>query len=117
MISVSRHERILRTLYCAVSNKRPVTLHHAHGGSVKDAGWHVGIGQKQNPFLQIPLHEDFHIGAWGIDSGMGVVTWEKAFGTQQEHLVWVNGQIEDYDIWHEAQAWQEKNRSTGILKL
>lgn len=86
-----------------------VTLHHCHGGSIKDHGWHVGMGQKQNPFLQIPLHDVYHTGDWGIDSGMGVETWEQKFGTQWEHLIWVNNQL-PYNIFAEAVKWEDANR-------
>lgn len=86
-----------------------VTLHHCHGGSMKDHGWHVGTGQKQNPFLQIPLKDVYHVGDLGIDYGYGVERWEKDFGTQWEHLEWVNDQL-DYDIFQLAREWEEKNR-------
>jgi len=67
------------------------------------------MGQKQNPFLQIPLHAEYHVGIRGIDSGMGVETWEAAFGTQLAHLIWVDEQL-DYDIFLEARMWERKHR-------
>lgn len=108
-VSVSQHEKNLRELRCVVSHNPQVTLHHCHGGSVKAAGWHVGMGQKQNPFLQIPLKDVYHIGDFGIDSGYGVESWEKQFGTQMEHLEAVNQQL-PYDIWSEAKAWEGEHR-------
>lgn len=101
---------------CVVSRSPFITLHHCHGGSVKQLGWHVGIGQKQNPFLQIPLQAKYHVGDCGIDSGIGVETWEKRFGTQQEHLTWVNDQL-PYNLFAQAVQWEERNRSTGILDV
>lgn len=115
MVSVTQHEKNLRELRCAVTRNPQVTLHHCHGGSVKEAGWHVGMGQKQNPFLQIPLKADYHVGSLGIDSGIGVYTWEKYFGTQMEHLEWVNGQL-DYDIWEQAELWEKENRQNTATK-
>ena len=112
---VKRHEENLRKLRCVISQNTTVTLHHCHGGSMKEAGWHVGMGQKQNPWLQIPLHEHYHTGGYGIDSGTGVQTWENYFGTQTEHLQWVNEQL-PYDIFEQAKNWEEKHRSTGIAK-
>lgn len=95
---------------CVVTNRPDeITLHHCHGGSIKEAGWHVGMGQKQNPFLQIPLNVGWHVGRFGIDSGMGVITWEQTFGTQIEHLDTVNEQL-SYDLWEQAEAWEKKNR-------
>lgn len=115
-IAVSRHEKYLRELRCAVSRSIWVTLHHCHGGSMKLYGWHVGIGQKQNPFLQIPLSIEYHTGNNGIDSGYGVKNWERDWGTQVEHLQWVNEQL-PYDLFWMAEVWERKNRSTGIAKL
>lgn len=105
-ITVSQHEKNLRQLRCAVCRSTQVTLHHCHGGSIKDAGWHVGMAQKQNPFLQIPLHQLYHTGDLGIDYGYGVESWEDAFGKQMDHLEWVNGQL-PYDIWELAKAWRD----------
>ena len=78
---------------------------------MKQHGWHVGVGQKQNPFLQIPLKDDYHIGDMGIDSGMGVETWEERFGSQWDHLIWVNDQL-PYTIFEEAVKWEEANRKS-----
>lgn len=89
----------------------PVTLHHVHGGSVKSAGFHVGMGQRQNPFLQIPLSAQYHFGQFGIDSGMGVQTWESKFGTQIAHLEWVDDELSyPMSIWEMAVLWGEVNR-------
>ena len=62
------------------------------------------MAQKQNPFLQIPLKDDYHIGDMGIDR-IGVRTWEDRFGTQMEHLQWVSDQL-PYDIFEQAKAWE-----------
>jgi hypothetical protein len=110
MVAVTTHEKALRKMRCVVSHSPFITLHHCHGGSIKLDGWHVGMGQKQNPFLQIPLNEKYHTGLMGIDSGYGVVSWEAVFGTQVEHLEWVNEQLE-YDIYAEAIKWQNKHRA------
>ena len=71
---------------------------------MKQHRWHVGVAQKQNPWLQIPLDVRYHTGDFGIDSHIGVVTWERTFGTQMEHLIWVNEQL-GYDIWDKAKGW------------
>lgn len=114
-ISVTQHEKNLRELRCAVTRNPQVTLHHCHGGSVKAAGWHVGMGQKQNPFLQIPLKADYHVGDYGIDYGYGVERWEEHFGTQMEHLEWVNSQL-DYDIFQQARDWEQRNRANTATR-
>ncbi len=108
-ISVTAHEQLLRGFPCLISEMTPVTLHHCHGGSIKDNGWHVGMGQRQNPFLQIPIHERFHTGNFGIDSGYGVLSWEKDFGTQWSYLAELD-RILPYDLLIQATWWEEKHR-------
>lgn len=83
---------------------------------MSDAGWHVGVGQRQNPFLQIPLHVDYHVGAHGVDTGMGsasgVRTWEDLFGAQMAMLEWVDEQLAyPVSIFELAKAWQRTHRS------
>lgn len=73
------------------------------------------MGQKQNPFLQIPLTAEYHVGCFGIDSGMGVDTWEEIYGTQMEHLAWVNNQL-PYDIFRQALAWEKDHRQSTITR-
>lgn len=82
---------------------------------MKYADWHVGMGQKQNPFLQIPLNATYHVGDCGIDSGYGVETWEKHFGTQMEHLSWVNDQL-PYNLFAEAVMWENENRPSSVTR-
>lgn len=114
-LSVSKHEKNLREMRCVVTRNPFITLHHCHGGSMKEMGWHVGVAQKQNPFLQIPLKGDYHVGDMGIDSGMGVETWEQKFGRQWDHLIWVNDQL-PYNLFAQAVKWEEKNRANTITK-
>jgi hypothetical protein len=110
LIPVDAHEELLRTFPCAISRNPKVTLHHTRGGSIAELGWGVGIGQKQNPFLQIPLHSHYHVGPWGIDSGVGVEAWESMFGTQVQMLQWVNERL-SYDLWDQALWWHAENRT------
>lgn len=111
IVSITVHERRLRELPCAVSGRKPVSLHHCHGGSLKLLRWHVGVGQRQNPFLQIPLAPELHyFGPEAIDGGIGVRSWEAKYGTQVEHLEWVAGQL-GYDILALARVWEQTHRS------
>lgn len=109
LVQYTRHHDILRKWSCCVSGKTPVTIHHCHGGSMKALIRNPGMGQRQNHFLVIPLHVDYHTGDFGIDNGMGffkgVEAWEEAFGTQLDHLCEVAGRIEQeygYSIWQLA---------------
>lgn len=110
MVAVSKHEKNLRGLRCCVSRNPFITLHHCHGGSMKQMGWHVGVGQKQNPFLQIPLSWMYHIGDHGIDR-IGVKTWEEQYGRQWDKLIWVNDQL-PYNIFEQAVRWETANRKS-----
>ena len=117
IIGTRKHEQLVRQLPCAVSRRTPVTIHHTHGGSVKDRGWHVGVAQRQNPFLVIPLHFDFHVGDYGIDAGVGVQSWEAEWGTQISMLEWVDEQMKELfnypaSIFELARAYQD----SGLLQ-
>lgn len=78
-------------------------------------GWPVGMGQRQNPFLQIPLNAAYHTGDFGIDSGMGmwVDRWEETFGTQLSHLAWVEEQL-GYDVMELAEEWEREHRGKSL---
>ncbi len=82
---------------------------------MKDAGWHVGAGQRQNPFLQIPLHAKYHVGNFGVDYGVGVLTWEENFGSQYAALEWTNEQLGyPVSIFELAQQWELANRAKVV---
>jgi len=112
IVSVTRHEKALRAMRCVVSDRHQVTLHHCHGGSMLDLGAEFpnpGMGQRNNPFLQIPLVAEYHVGQNGIDQGMGVKSWEEKYGDQVTYLKRVNWNL-PYDLWEQARLWQQKNR-------
>ena len=106
--SVKDHHARVRELGCILTGRKPATLHHVHGGSIKDLGYHVGMGQRQSDALVIPLIAEYHsVGPCGIDSGMGVETWEQTFGTQAEFIDEV-GEALGYNLWDLEAAWQSK---------
>lgn len=79
---------------------------------MKSAGWHVGMAQRQVPWLQIPLHAEYHVGSCGIDYGVGVLTWEARYGEQVAMLDWVDTQLGyPISIWELAKRWRDMNRS------
>lgn len=63
-----------------------------------------GASLKTHWLLQIPLHWQYHYGDKGIDAGYGVVSWERDFETQIDHLRWVSRQL-GYDV---LDLWKEK---------
>jgi hypothetical protein len=64
-----------------------------------------GEGQKQNDFLVIPLAAKYHVGDFGIDTGMGIFKgvkdWERVMGKQVDWLCWVNDRL-DYNLFELA---------------
>ena len=105
--SVTEHEKRLRRLACVVSDRTPVQLHHTRGGSIAYCPFGgPGVGQKQNPALQIPLHQLYHVGPYGIDARIsgGVQTWERMWKKQTEHLAAV-GRLLHYSPWWLAWSW------------
>lgn len=92
-------QRVVK-LGCCVTFSDLASIHHVHGGSIREAlgkQGMPGIGQKQNPWLVIPLHPRLHYGQDGIDSGTGqdkgVVAWEARHGRQIDYLRKVREQI------------------------
>ena len=86
---------------CVVTGRTPSTVHHCHGGSLTDIGITGAMGQKTSDFLVIPLAFEFHVGDKGIDSGIGVRTWEQRYGTQLDHLKTICKQL-DVDLFELA---------------
>lgn len=106
MISVSAHHRNVKGLGCIITKRRSPTIHHIHGGSVMaELGydWHPGVAQRQNHYLVIPLWGELHVGRFGIDGSMGVLTWEATFGAQMDWLRQVSGLL-GYDVMELARA-------------
>ena len=95
------HQKRVRELGCCVcETDQQMTFHHCKGGSITEYfGYDLspGTGQKQNEFLGIPLCWHHHVFDMGIDSGMGVIEWERVYGGQIGYLIWTNDQL-DYDI-------------------
>jgi len=110
-ISVSYHEGCLRDIRCIVTEMYPVTLHHCHGGSMLSLGpeyENPGMGERNNPFLQIPLMLEYHTGPRGIDGSLGVDGWEALFGRQVDLLAEVNMKLE-HNLWEQARMWAKVN--------
>lgn len=104
---VSDHEKRLRKLACCVTGAKPVTLHHCRGGSIAQSLFGgPGVGQKQNPALQIPLHAELHVGRHRIDGALngGVQSWEVSHGSQVEHLS-STSRLLQYSVWTLAWQW------------
>lgn len=65
-----------------------------------------GAGQKQNEALQIPLHEDLHVGQYGIDARINSSArrWEGLWGRQIDHLNSTSRQLR-LSLWTLAWRW------------
>ena len=77
-----------------VGLRQDLTIHHCHGGSLKDIGVHRCLGKKPSDYLTICLPARFHVGEKGIDSGYGVIRWEKDYTTQVNLLIWTSKKLE-----------------------
>lgn len=78
-----------------------VTLHHVHGGSVRGIVPR-GLSLKSSNWLVIPLVAELHsVGPMAIDGSLPVAEWEARFGTQLEHLLWVERML-DIDLFAHA---------------
>lgn len=102
--AIRRHHDRVRELGCIITQQPNPTIHHCHGGSVRDvwgAAAAVGWAQRASDWLVIPLAAEFHTGRFGIDYGYGVRSWERDFGLQVDHLVAVNRSL-DYNIFELA---------------
>lgn len=69
--------------YGCIICKMPTQIHHLIGLKYR------GIAQKADDKYTIPLCQKHHIGEFGIHT-LGIKTWEKRFGTQEELLVKAN---------------------------
>lgn len=84
----------------------PATIHHAHGGSIKDRGFHRSIGRKSSNWLTLPLSFELHVGDEGIDR-IGVLRWELKYGKQADMLDLICQRL-GVDVW--AKAREEERR-------
>lgn len=111
--TIKQHHDNVRSLRCVVTGNPYITLHHCHGGSMKDAGYHSGGKQRGvGEALVIPLKADFHVGDEGVDYGVGVQTWELWYGTQIDHLRDVSEQL-GYDLFELHRLWQAEPPRKG----
>lgn len=69
-------------------------------------GFGRGVSQKTSPWLVIPLCLNHHTGRAGVDSGMGVATWEGHHGSQVKHLETVSALL-GVDVFEKARKKKE----------
>lgn len=111
--TIKEHHNNVRALGCVVTAYPWPTIHHCHGGSMKERGYHSGGAQRGvSEALVIPLKADLHVGDEGVDYGVGVLTWEKWYGTQIEHLEEVSEEL-GYDLFQLHELWQREPPKRG----
>jgi hypothetical protein len=98
--AVREHWDRVAALGCVISGAFHPTLHHCHGGSLRNLGIHKGVGQKTSDFLVIPLAAIYHTGRYGADI-LPIFEWERLFGTQEAHLDEVSRRL-GYSVWELA---------------
>lgn len=106
--SITAHIKRLRAMPCVISGDTRVTLHHCKGGSMREllgCAGNPGKGRKVSDWLQIPLAARYHVGDFGIDTGMGIYKtkeqWEMAFGKQTDFLIRISRQL-GYNVFERA---------------
>lgn len=111
--TISEHWGNVASLGCLITANPWPTIHHVKGGSMKDHGYHSGMAQRGiSDALVIPLKADYHTGEYGIDSGVGVRTWEKYFGTQWDFIQEVSESL-GYDLIKLHELWLENKPPKG----
>lgn len=98
---IKRHWSRVAEAKCIIRNSPQPTLHHCRSGSMTEIIGIRGASLKSSDWLVIPLTWDLHLGKEGIDSGMGVLTWEKEYGTQVSHLDKLCHLL-GYNVWEKA---------------
>ncbi len=101
---IREHWDRVAAMGCLISEQEP-TLHHCQGGSMNRFGQLRGVSQKPSDWLVIPIHERYHTGKFGIDSGHpyygDAEMWEREFGSQVGMLTRVCDHV-GYDVFELA---------------
>ena len=98
---IKRHWDRVAELGCIITHRPNPTLHHCHGGSMTQIIGLKGGGLKTNDWLVIPLDAEYHTGDKGIDSAMGLRTWESRYGIQADLLDRLSCRL-GYNVWIRA---------------
>lgn len=104
--SIKQHYANVAALRCVVTGDTQVTLHHCHGGSMRERLVSLGMDATKgmgmrgySDALIIPLRIDHHsMGVNAIDGQMGVKSWEARFGKQADFVDAV-GELVGYSLW------------------
>lgn len=122
---LKRHWDRVAALGCLVTRQfHDVTLHHAHGGSLCERGFHRSAGRKTSDWLVVPIVRILHVGPakpkfglYPIDGAdrIPVEEWEDRYRDQADMLDEVAATL-GVDVWAKARA-EEKGmvpRSEGF---
>ena len=111
--TIREHWDNVGELRCVVTGSPKPTIHHVHGGSVSEAGYHTGVAKRGvSDALVIPLKSDYHTGDSGIDGGMGVELWEKYYGNQMDFIHEVSYLL-GYDLIRLHAIWEKEAPPRG----
>lgn len=103
---VRRHWDRLSQHGCIVTGStQDVTIHHCHGGSMRERGFTRTFGRKTSDWLVIPLCARLHVGPYGIDGfpRPSVEEWEARYGKQADYLDRIV-ELFNVDVWKLARA-------------
>lgn len=108
--NVKRYWDLVASQGCMVTgDTHRVTLHHVHGGSIVERGFHRSSGRKTSDWLVIGLREDLHVGPRGIDGPdrIPVRVWESEHGNQADMVDEVIRRT-GLDVWELARAEEKR---------
>lgn len=99
--AIEAHLERVGSLNCVVTGYSHPTLHHCHSGSMSANGINRGGSQRPSDWFVIPIVASLHVGNGGIDGSLGVLSWEKLYGTQFEHLKTIS-RVLGYNVFKKA---------------
>jgi hypothetical protein len=107
------HFNAVVAIGCLVTRSaHDVTIHHAHGGSLKERGFHRSAGHKTSDYLVLPITRRLHVGpaspkhgVYPIDGAdrISVVRWERLYRPQAD-MIDEFGKLLGMDLWALARA-------------
>jgi hypothetical protein len=101
--TVAEHHVNLRAVGCIVTRLPNPVLHYCHDGSMTRIAGSLLNGER-NEALVLPLSVQYQSGRSGIDGRLGVLEWERLFGTQASYIDRLSALL-GYDVWDLARAW------------
>ena len=102
--TIAEHHANVLAVGCIVTRLPNPVLHYCHDGSIARIASSLVAPGERNEGLVLPLAVQYHTGRSGIDGRLGVLEWERMFGTQAAYLDQLCSLL-GYDVWDLARGW------------